>query len=49
MVGTLRNLLVGTIDECAEKIVYLMEYPELAEELGKEGMTHINKTYSCPG
>jgi len=48
MVGTLSNFLVDTVEECAEKVVCLLEHPEVAEELGKEGMTHIKNNFLMP-
>ena len=48
MVGTLSNFLVDTVEECAEKVVYLLEHPEVAEELGKEGMAHIKNNFLMP-
>jgi len=48
MVGTLSNFLVDTVEECAEKVVCLLEQPEVAEELGKEGMAHIKNNFLMP-
>ncbi|MCK5653902.1 MAG: glycosyltransferase [Dehalococcoidia bacterium] len=48
MVGTLSNFLVDTVEECAEKVVYLLQHPEVAEELGKEGMAHIQNNFLTP-
>ena len=48
MVGSLSNYLVDTIEECAEKVVYLLEHKEVAEELGKEGMAHIKNNFLTP-
>lgn len=48
MVGTLSNFLVDTVEECAEKVVCLLEHPEVAEELGKEGMEHIKNNFLMP-
>lgn len=48
MVGTLRNYLVDTIEECAEKVVYLLEHPEVSKALGKEGMEHIRNNFMMP-
>ena len=48
MVGTLSNFLVDTVEECAEKVVCLLEHPEVAEELGKEGMAHIKNNFLMP-
>ncbi|TEU03320.1 MAG: glycosyltransferase [Dehalococcoidia bacterium] len=48
MVGTLSNFLVDTLEECAEKVVYLLQHPEVSEELGKEGMAHIKNNFLTP-
>jgi trehalose synthase len=48
MVGALSNYLVETIEECAEKVVYLLEHRELAEELGRQGMEHIKNNFLMP-
>lgn len=48
MVGTLSNYLVDTTEECAEKVVYLLEHPEVAEGLGKDGMEHIRNNFLMP-
>jgi trehalose synthase len=48
MVGALSNFLVDSIEECAEKVVYLLEHKEVAEELGKEGMAHIKNNFLMP-
>ena len=48
MVGSLSNFLVDTIEECAEKVAYLLDHKEVAEELGKEGMAHIKNNFLTP-
>lgn len=48
MVGTLSNYLVDTVEECAEKVVCLLEHPDVADELGKEGMEHIKNNFLMP-
>jgi trehalose synthase len=48
MVGTLGDYLVDTIEECAEKVVYLLKHPDVAEELGKEGAAHIKNNFLMP-
>jgi len=36
----------GDIKELAERIIYLMEHPEIAEEMGKRGRERIEKEFS---
>ena len=46
--SSLSNFLVDTIEECAEKVAYLLDHKEVAEELGKEGMAHIKNNFLTP-
>ena len=48
MTGRLSDYLVNSIEECAERIVYLLEHQELAEELGKEGKEHVRNNFLMP-
>lgn len=48
MTGSLSDYLVSSIDECAQKVVYLIQHPEIAERLGKEGMEHIRGSFLMP-
>lgn len=48
MTGHLSDYLVDSIEECAEKVVYLLEHHELAGELGKEGREHIRNNFLMP-
>ena len=48
MPGELSNYLVDTVEECAEKIVYLLENPALAETLGKKGKEVIRQNFLLP-
>jgi len=48
MVGPLSNYLIDNIEECADKVVYLLEHPELAQELGREGSEHIKDKFLMP-
>ncbi len=48
MAGGLSNYLCVSIEEYAEKVVYLLEHPELAEELGSEGREHIRRNFLMP-
>ena len=48
MTGELEQYLITTIEECAEKVTYLLEHPTLAEELGKQGREHIRENFLMP-
>ncbi len=48
MAGGLEDYLVTSIEECAEKVAYLVEHPHIAEELGKEGKEHIRQHFLIP-
>ena len=48
MTGRLQHYLVNDIEECAEKVVHLLENPELAKELGEEGSEHIRTNFLTP-
>jgi len=45
MTGELSNYLVNTVEECAEKIVYLLENPEVGERLGKLGKQVVQRNF----
>jgi trehalose synthase len=45
MTGELSNYLVNTVEECAEKIVYLLENPEVGERLGKLGKEIVQRNF----
>ena len=45
MTGELSNYLVNTVEECAEKIVYLLENPEVGERLGKLGRQIVQQNF----
>ncbi len=45
MTGELSNYLVNTVEECAEKIVYLLENPEVGERLGKLGREVVQRNF----
>ena len=45
MTGSLSNYLVDTIEECAEKIVYLLENPSISKRLGEEGKEIIKQNF----
>ena len=45
MTGELEQYLITTIEECAEKVVYLLEHPDVAHELGQMGREHIRENF----
>jgi len=48
MTGNLEQYLITTIEECAERVTYLLENPETAEELGKQGREYIKHNFLMP-
>jgi len=48
MTGRLSDYLIDNIEDCAEKVVFLLEHRELAEELGREGEEHIRNNFLMP-
>ncbi|MBA7626641.1 Trehalose synthase [subsurface metagenome] len=48
MTGELSNYLVDTVEECAEKIVYLLENPAVGQRLGKQGKETIRQNFLMP-
>jgi trehalose synthase len=48
MAGGLEDYLVTSIEECAEKVAYLLQHPDIAAELGKEGKEHIRQHFLMP-
>jgi trehalose synthase len=48
MAGRLRDYLAVSIEDCAQRVVYLLRHPELAEELGREGREHIKQNFLLP-
>ena len=48
MPGNLSNYLVDSIEECAEKIVYLLENPAISKRLGQEGKEVIRQNFLMP-
>ena len=48
MTGNLSNYLVDSIEECAEKVVYLLRNRELAVELGKQGKENTKRNFLMP-
>ncbi|MBE9482471.1 MAG: glycosyltransferase [Chloroflexi bacterium] len=48
MTGNLSNYLVNSTEECAEKIVYLLENPLISKKLGEEGKEIIRQNFLMP-
>jgi trehalose synthase len=45
MTGELSNYLVNSIEECAEKIVYLLENPAVSQRLGRKGQDIVTQNF----
>jgi len=45
MTGELADYLVNSVEECAEKLVYLLENPEARERLGKLGKQVVQRNF----
>jgi trehalose synthase len=48
MTGDLGDYLVDTLEEAADKVVYLLENKEKATELGKEGKGNVKNNFLMP-
>jgi trehalose synthase len=48
MTGELSNYLVNSVEECAEKIVYLLRNPAVCQRLGAEGKEIVTKNFLMP-
>jgi trehalose synthase len=48
MTGELSNYLVNSVEECAEKIVYLLENPAISQQLGKVGREIVRQNFLFP-
>lgn len=48
MPGELGNYLVDSVEQCAGKIVYLLQNPEVCQELGKLGKEVVTEKYLMP-
>ncbi len=48
MTGALSSYLVNSVEECAEKIVYLLENPEVSQSLGKLGKEIVTQNFLLP-
>ncbi len=48
MTGELSNYLVDSVEECAEKIVYLLQNPAVSQHLGREGREIVRRNFLSP-
>ena len=48
MTGELSEYLVDSVEECAEKTVYLLENPDVAQRLGKQGREIVGQNFLLP-
>ncbi len=48
MTGRLSDYLANSIEECAEKVVYLLQHPDIAAELGREGSENVRRNFLMP-
>lgn len=48
MTGGLSDYLVNSIEECAEKIVFLLHNPEVRQQLGAEGKRIVAENFLTP-
>ena len=48
MSGELSQYLISNEQECAEKVLYLLQHPDIAAELGREGKEHIRQNFLMP-
>ncbi|MBQ04155.1 glycosyl transferase family 1 [Candidatus Bathyarchaeota archaeon] len=48
MTGKLSDYLVNSVEECAEKIVYLLENPAVSRKLGKIGKETVRQNFLFP-
>lgn len=48
MTGALSEYLITSIEECAERVAYLLQHPTVAHELGTQGKEHIKNNFLMP-
>jgi trehalose synthase len=48
MRGELGEYLISSEEECAQRVIYLLQHPEFASELGKIGREHIRQNFLMP-
>ena len=42
------GFLIDTVDECAEKVLYLLQHPSVARKMGLSGRRHIRDNFLTP-
>jgi trehalose synthase len=45
IINKLTGMLVHSVDECAEQIRFLLEHPDFAKELGRNGCEHVKANF----
>lgn len=48
MSGDLSNYLANSIEECADKVIYLLQHHEIAVKLGKIGKQNVKQNFLIP-
>ncbi len=48
MTGELSNYLVNNVEECAEKMIYLLKNPAVCKRLGEEGKNIVRQNFLMP-
>jgi trehalose synthase len=48
MTGGLGEYLITSVEECAQKVAYLLKHPKVGQELSKEGKEHIKNNFLMP-
>ena len=43
-----RDCLVTSVDECADKVLHLLDYPQEAREFGAAGAEHVREHFLLP-
>ncbi|MCE2464356.1 MAG: glycosyltransferase, partial [Dehalococcoidia bacterium] len=42
------GFLIESVEECAEKVIYLLQHPSIARGMGRRGHRHIRSNYLTP-
>ena len=42
------GFLIDSVEECAEKVIYLLQHPSVARGMGRRGRRHIRSNYLTP-
>ena len=42
------GFLIDSVEECAEKVLYLLRHPDVAKSMGRRGRQHIRSNYLTP-